>query len=85
VIGLNLYQKHKNVFYSRKRKDDLSGLPVERMDYKLPEDERNCPKCDETMTDMGIAIRDKLDVEPAKVINKQYTVHAYECINICSP
>ena len=64
-----------------KRKEDLSGLPVERIDYELPEDERKCPKCNETMTDMGVNIRDELEVEPAKVINKQHAEHAYECNN----
>ena len=44
------YKRKKRV---GKRKDDLSGLPVERIDYELPESERACPKCGDLMQDIG--------------------------------
>lgn len=64
-----------------KRADDLSGLPVERVDYELPESERICPECGEIMRDIGVAVRDELEVIPAKVIHKEHAVHAYGCAN----
>ena len=62
-----------------KRADDLSGLPKDRIDYELPESERLCPECGETMADMGVTIRDELEIIPAKVIHKEHAVHAYGC------
>ena len=42
------------VIYTRKkqkgkREEDLSGLPVERIDYELSEADRACPVCNKTM------------------------------------
>lgn len=64
-----------------KRRDDLSGLPLERVDHELPESERICPECGGPMHDMGGRPRDELEIIPAKVIHKQHVVHAYECRN----
>ena len=62
-----------------KRADDLSGLPIERVDYEIPEAERICPECGGAMHDIGVTIRDELEVIPAKVVHKQHAVHAYGC------
>jgi transposase len=67
---------------SGKRKDDLSGLPVERVEYELPESERICPGCGETMRDIGVTVRDEIEIVPARVIHKEHAVHAYGC-KIC--
>jgi transposase len=64
-----------------KREEDLSGLPVERIDHELPEDERGCPKCGETMKDIGIDIRHELKLIPAQVIVEEHATHAYACDN----
>ena len=62
-----------------KRADDLSDLPVERIDYEIPEAERICPECGGRMRDIGVTVRDELEIIPAKVIHKQHAVHAYGC------
>ena len=62
-----------------KREEDLSGLPVERIDYELPEAERACPQCGETMRDIGVDIRRELELIPAKVIVVEHAAHAYAC------
>ena len=36
-----------------KREEDLSGLPVERIEYELSDEARNCPECGEPMCDIG--------------------------------
>ena len=64
-----------------KRKDDLSGLPVERIEYELPESERVCPECGELMHDIGVTVRDEIEVIPARVVHKEHAVHAYGCRN----
>lgn len=64
-----------------KRKDDLSGLPVERVDYELPQSGRICPECGGPMRDIGVTVRDELEIVPAKVIHKEHAVHAYGCAN----
>ena len=75
---------YEQVVYKRKKRvgkrgEDLSGLPVERVDYELAESERVCPECGETMRDIGVTIRDELVVVPARVIHKEHAVHAYGC------
>ena len=62
-----------------KREEDLSGLPVERIDYELPEAEHACPQCGETMRDIGVDIRRELELIPAKVIVVEHAAHAYAC------
>jgi len=64
-----------------KREEDLSGLPVERVDYELPEGERNCPECGEPMNDIGVDIRRELKLIPAKVVVVEHATHAYACPN----
>jgi len=62
-----------------KREDDLSSLPVERTDYELPESERICPECGDVMGDIGVTVRNELEVIPARVLNREHAVHAYGC------
>ena len=62
-----------------KRADDLDGLPVERVDYELPESERICDKCGGVCGDIGVTVRDELVIIPAQVIHKEHAVHAYGC------
>ena len=72
------YERRKRV---GKRGEDLSGLPVERIDYELPESERICPECGEVMEDIGVTVRDEIEVVPATVKHREHAVHAYGCAN----
>lgn len=72
------YKRKKSV---GKREEDLKGLPVERIDYELPESERICHECGELMRDIGVTIRDELGLIPARVVHKEHAVHAYGCAN----
>ena len=76
VIEEITYKRKKRV---GKREDDLSGLPVERTDYELSESERICPECGDVMGDIGVTVRNELEIIPAKVINREHAVHAYGC------
>ena len=64
-----------------KREEDLSGLPVERINYELPEEERACPECGGTMRDIGTDVRRELKLVPAQVIVVEHAAHAYACAN----
>lgn len=64
-----------------KREEDLSGLPVERIDYELPESDRACPQCGEIMEDIGVDVRRELGLIPARVIVREHAAHAYACSN----
>jgi transposase/uncharacterized coiled-coil protein SlyX len=72
------YKRKKRV---GKRDDDLSGLPKVRIDYELPESERICPECGNVMDDIGVTIRNELEIIPAKVQVVEHAVHAYGCEN----
>jgi transposase len=72
------------ILYTRKkrkgkREEDLSGLPVERIDHMLPGDERGCPECGEVMNDIGVDIRRELKLNPATVTVLEHATHAYAC------
>jgi transposase len=72
---------HKRVKQKGKRERDLAGLPVERIDYELPESERVCPDCGETMRDIGVDVRRELKLIPAKVVAVEHATHTYACRN----
>jgi len=76
----------EEITYSRKkrvgkREEDLSGLPVERIDHELPEEERHCPACDKIMRDIGVDIRRSLKLIPAQVVVVEDATHTYACEN----
>ena len=62
-----------------KREQDLSGLPVERVEHELPPQERICPECGDVMKDIGIHIRRSLKLIPAKIIVVEDATHTYAC------
>jgi len=64
-----------------KREEDISNLPVVRIDYELPEDERNCPECNTPMHDIGVNVSRHIEIIPAKAILKEHAVHSYACPN----
>ena len=84
----------EDIAYTRKKRkgkrvEDLSGLPVERIDYELAGEERNCPECEKAMCDIGVGdVRKELKLIPAKVVVVEHAVHSYackqsECAEIC--
>ena len=80
--------EYEEIIYTRKKRkgkraEDLSGLPKIRVDHELPESERICPDCGEVMDDIGVTIRNELDIVPAQVRNKEIAEHAYGCPNDC--
>ena len=62
-----------------KREDDLSGLPVEVIEYTLPESEQICPDCGGALHTMGCDVRRELEVIPAQVKVTEHRCEVYGC------
>ena len=72
----------EEITYSRKkrkgkREEDLSALPVERIDYELSEEERACPAFGETMRAIGTGTRRELKLIPATGVVLEHVTHTY--------
>jgi len=66
-----------------KRENDLSGLPKKRIDCELPENERICPLCGQTLYFIGINhVCRKIIIIPATAHVEESHIHAYACKNI---
>lgn len=67
----------------RTKKDRLpEDLPVEIVEYRLNEDEQNCPNCGEELHEMGKeVVREELKIIPAQAVIVQHVRYTYSCRN----
>lgn len=67
----------------RKRRGDreklLGGLPVETIEYSLPEDEQVCEACDGALHRMSTQVRRELKIIPAQFEVVEHVQHIYSC------
>jgi transposase len=56
-------------------------LPVEVIEYELPETERVCPDCSSELHSMGREIHEELKIIPAKAVIVRHVRHVYACRN----
>jgi len=56
-------------------------LPVEVIEYELPEEERHCPDCGGAFHTMGRETREELKIIPAKAVIMRHVRHIYACRN----
>jgi transposase len=70
------YQRKKN-----RRGENIKSLPVEVIEYKLPEDEQACPKCGDLLHIMSKEVRKELTIIPAKVKVLEHVSYIYSCRN----
>jgi transposase len=70
------YQRKKN-----RRGENIKSLPVEVIEYKLPEDEQACPKCGDLLHIMSKEVRKELTIVPAKVKVIEHVNYVYSCRN----
>lgn len=63
----------------RKRAVLLENLPVETIEYHLPEEERVCPCCGGQLHAMSTEVRQELAVIPAEVKVLRHVRHVYSC------
>jgi transposase len=76
----------EEIHYTRRRAgknkiEDLSDLPVERVEHTLPEEERLCPECGGQMHVMGHDTRRELEIIPAQVKVVEHVSEVYACRN----
>jgi transposase len=74
----------EEITYKRKRRKGLNkksfeDLPVERIEYTLPEEEKNCPSCNNHLHEMSKEIRRELKVIPAQVKIVEHVKNIYAC------
>ena len=70
------YKRKKRV---GKKEEMLSELPVETIEYYLPEEEQACPECGEHVHIMGRDIRRELKIIPAQVKVVEHVRYIYSC------
>ncbi len=67
---------------SKKRginKPSFDDLPIERIEYDIPEDEKVCEKCSSKMHEMSVEVRKELKIVPAKVCIVEHVRKVYTC------
>lgn len=57
----------------------LEDLPVETVEYHLPEQERTCPSCSGPLHAMSTEVRQELKIIPAEVKVVKHVRHVYSC------
>ncbi len=57
----------------------LKDLPVERVEYRLPEDEQVCPQCHGPLHEMSTEVRRTIKVIPAQAVVVEEVAHVYAC------
>ena len=76
----------EEIIYKRNKKKGLNkksfeDLPVERIEYTLPEEERVCPECNNDLHEMSKEIHRELKVIPAQVVVVERVKNIYACRN----
>jgi len=61
------------------RETVLTNLPVEIIEYRLPEEERVCPCCGGPLHEMSSEVRQELQVIPAQVKVVKHVRYVYSC------
>lgn len=74
----------ESITYARKKTPGqrellMEDLPVERIDYTLPEEDRSCPQCQGPLHLMSTSVRKELIVVPAQVKVREHVQHSYAC------
>lgn len=62
-----------------KKDEMLSDLPVEVVEYYLPEEEQFCPECGEPMHIMGKTVRRELKIIPTTATVVEHVQYVYSC------
>ena len=57
------------------------NILVEVLEHRLAEEERQCPRCGETMSEIGREVRETLVLVPAKAVLRRDVYYTYACKN----
>jgi transposase len=70
------YQRRKQQGH---REAILKDLPVETIEYRLPEEEQVCPNCEGPLHEMSTEVRQELKFIPAQVVVVKHVRYVYAC------
>ena len=76
-IVVAAHKRHKKHEYTLDKLPE--SVPVEVVEHRLPEEELVCPKCGDTMTEIGKDVRRRLKMIPAKVVVVEDWYYTYAC------
>ena len=62
-----------------KREEQLKDLPVETIEYRLPEEEQFCPCCQSALHEMSTETRQELKIVPAQASIVRHQRYVYAC------
>ena len=74
----------ETITYKRKKQQGhreaiLKDLPVETIEYRLPEEEQICPNCSGPLHEMSAEVRQELKFIPAQVVVVKHVRYVYAC------
>ena len=70
------YKRRKQ---SGQREEMLKELPVETIEYRLPENEQTCPECGGPLHEMSTEVRQEIKIIPAQVSVVKHVRYVYSC------
>lgn len=77
VASVAAHKRHKKHEYSL---DNIpEGMPTRQAEHRLEGDDLVCPKCGETMTEIGKEVVRTLELIPARTIVKEDIYYTYAC------
>ena len=62
-----------------RREEKLKDLPVETIEYRLPEEEQICPCCGGQLHEMSTEVRQEIKIIPAQVSIVKHVRYVYSC------
>ena len=71
--------------HKRRRKNEYTldsipeNIPAEQIEHRLEGEALVCPKCGDTMQEIGVEVVKKLRIEPAKIVVEEHQYFAYAC------
>jgi len=71
------YQRRKK--QAGQREDKLKDLPVEVIEYRLPEEEQVCPCCQGALHEMSTQVRQEIAVIPPQIKVVKHVQYIYAC------
>lgn len=70
-------KKHKKHEYTLESIPE--GVPTKQVEHRLEGEALVCPKCGETMTEIGTEIVRTMEIEPAKIVIREDIYYTYAC------
>lgn len=71
------YERRKK--QAGQREEQLKDLPVEVIEYRLPEEEQVCPCCQGKLHEMGVQVRTEVKYIPAQIVAVEHRQYKYAC------